>query len=177
MKKIGIIFTLSLIFNYLGVSCLSMSAVHADTISRTGTTIKESPDAIRNEAEAMGIDLSGDIITISDSQMIELINTSESKLSTNNRGMKANVRANGTTRIVRYGGFGNFDIRISASFIKNYYWALGAGATVIAALAPGIGWGLAFTVLSLASSLVGNNSRNGVIIRVRGFAIQSSGRQ
>ncbi len=44
---------------------------------------------------------------------------------------------------------------------------LGAAAGVIAAVAPGIGWRLVYSIVASVASLVGQNSKNDVIVRVR----------
>ena len=50
---------------------------------------------------------------------------------------------------------------------------LGAAAGVIAAIAPGIGWGLAYSIVASVAGLVGQNSKTGVIVRIRNWGISS----
>ncbi|WP_348920470.1 hypothetical protein [Enterococcus rotai] len=62
-------------------------------------------------------------------------------------------RRDGVTKIISRGR-GSWDVYISATWIQNYYWVLGAAAGVIAAIAPGIGWGLAYSIVDSVAGLV-----------------------
>ncbi|WP_434351756.1 hypothetical protein [Trichococcus flocculiformis] len=63
---------------------------------------------------------------------------------------------------------------LSASFIRNYYWAIGAAATLIGVMAPGIGWGLAYAAVALVADLVSSNTQNGYVVSIRNYGISGA---
>ncbi|WP_430601991.1 hypothetical protein IGJ02_002174 [Enterococcus sp. DIV0724b] len=150
---------------------LSVTNVYANEAEQTQRLSQQLSKTNAQEvvqlAQTLGIKTDSEEIIITDSQMVRLleksgVDTSQIMLP----------RRDGVTKIISRGR-GSWDVYISATWIQNYYWVLGAAAGVIAAIAPGIGWGLAYSIVASVAGLVGQNSKNGVIVRVRNWGISS----
>ncbi|WP_249024392.1 hypothetical protein [Enterococcus haemoperoxidus] len=150
---------------------LSVTNVYANEAEQTQRLSQQLSKTNAQEvvqlAQTLGIKTDSEEIIITDSQMVRLleksgVDTSQIMLP----------RRDGVTKIISRGR-GSWDVYISATWIQNYYWVLGAAAGVIAAIAPGIGWGLVYSIVASVAGLVGQNSKNGVIVRVRNWEISS----
>lgn len=126
-----------------------------------------TPEKIRSYAEEVGAIQNSNETIITDSQMIAILKK---------MGVAINeipgARKNGVTKIVSKGS-GSWDVYLSGTFIQNYYFALEAAAVVIAAMIPGVGLPLAFTICGLAASFVGMNTKHGCIVKVRNWKATS----
>lgn len=168
MKKLKMLCVAIMMVSY---GALSVTSVYANEAEQTQSlsqplSTTEAQEVVQL-AQDLGIKADGEEIVIRDSQMVKLleksgVDTSQIMLP----------RRDGVTKIISRGR-GSWDVYISATWIQNYYWVLGAAAGVIAAIAPGIGWGLAYSIVASVAGLVGQNSKNGVIVRIRNWGISS----
>lgn len=168
MKKIKMLCVAIMMVSYGTLSVTNVYANEAEQTQRLSQQLsKTNAQEVVQLAQTLGIKTDSEEIIITDSQMVRLleksgVDTSQIMLP----------RRDGVTKIISRGR-GSWDVYISATWIQNYYWVLGAAAGVIAAIAPGIGWGLAYSIVASVAGLVGQNSKNGVIVRVRNWEISS----
>lgn len=140
-----------------------------------------SVDEVRKHAEEIGININDSEIIITDSQMFELFNFMGYDLEPQQSSSGGiSVMSAGVTKIVSKGK-GSWDIYLSKGFLKVYYGAgavLGAGLTAaIVALVPGVGWGVAATMTTALSGILGSEVNHGVVFRIRNWKMSSAGRQ
>lgn len=117
-------------------------------------------------AQKIGIDTNADEIIISDSQLIALLQHEGAEIEPIN----SRQRAHGVTKIVTRDN-GSWDIYLSASFIRDYYFWAAAAAGLLAVIVPGIGKGLLVTAMGVVASYVERNTKHGVVVVIRGWRI------
>lgn len=119
---------------------------------------------IQEHAQELGIRLGGKEIIITDAQMVALLNKEGAGLPL------PRARANGVTKVVNKGK-GSWDIYLSGTFISSYYFYLGGAIGIIAALIPGIGWTLAFSIMTFACAVTERNTKHGTVVYVRNWRV------
>ncbi|MCB5955584.1 hypothetical protein [Enterococcus sp. CWB-B31] len=144
----------------------------AQAQEETGFNVNQiNPESVETVAEELGIDTTGDEISLSDKQLVQLLKSQGADI----KQVPSKARAAGVTKIVKRGN-GSWDIYLSASFIRDYYW-YAAAATVIGCLAPGIGWSLAFAVIGLVAAYVERSTNHGYVVAIRNWRLSTIWRQ
>lgn len=142
------------------------SAQTKSFVASSNPMLVPQQNELRGYAQSIGINLGESTLTITDSQMILLFEHMGVVVPPS----ALMAKKEGVTKVVSHGN-GSWDIYLSASFIRNYYWAAGTFASALAVLVPGIGWGLAYTVISSIAGLVGSNISSGVVVQIRHWGI------
>lgn len=132
-------------------------------------------DELVDFAEEIGVSFTEDEVTITDGQLLQILEFQGITVTPSPSGQMSVMKA-GVTK-VKKNKSGSWNIYLSASFIRNYYWSIGAAAAVLGVMAPGIGTALAAVILSEATGLAGANTNNGIVIYVRNNKISSMAKQ
>jgi hypothetical protein len=147
------------------------SAAKSDTIELNPAEINK--DDLLEYAIELGVYLTDDEVIITDSQLVKLLAFQGVEIPEEGSQGGISLFREGVTKIVSRGS-GSWDIYLSASFIRNYYWSIGAAATLIGVMVPGIGWGLAYAAVALVADLVSSNTQNGYVVSIRNYGISSA---
>lgn len=160
-----------------GVILPTTSVLAAEAIVKTEDTYFSEGNIEQDElvafAEEIGVSFTEDEVTLTDGQLLQILEFQGIDVAPS--GQISLFKA-GVTKVVKNKA-GSWNIYLSSSFIRNYYWAIGAAAAVIGVMAPGIGTALAFTIIGQASALVGSNTNNGVVVYIRNNKISSTAKQ
>lgn len=132
-------------------------------------------DELAAFAEEIGVSFTENEVIITDGQLLQILEFQGINVTPSSSGEMSIMKV-GVTKVVKNKS-GSWNIYLSASFISNYYWAIGAAAAVVGVMAPGIGTGLAVTVIAQASAFVGSNTKNGVVIYIRNSKISFMAKQ
>ena len=147
------------------------SAAESSPIEMNAAEINN--DALLAYAIELGVYFTDDEVIITDSQLLKLLEFQGVEIPEDGSQGGISLFREGVTKIVSRGS-GSWDIYLSASFIRNYYWAIGAAATLIGVMAPGIGWGLAYAAVALVADLVSSNTQNGYVVSIRNYGISGA---
>lgn len=173
-KKIIAILSVIVTLNPILLSVHEVSAAESDTIELNPVEINK--DDLLEYAIELGVYLTDDEVIITDSQLLKLLEFQGVEIPEDGSQGGISLFREGVTKIVSRGS-GSWDIYLSASFIRNYYWTIGAAATLIGVMVPGIGWGLAYAAVALVADLVGSNTQNGYVVSIRSYIISGAYKQ
>lgn len=135
-KKIIVILSVIVTLNPILLSVHEVSAAEYDTIELNPVEINK--DDLLEYAIELGVYLTDDEVIITDSQLLKLLEFQGVEIPEDGSQGGISLFREGVTKIVSRGS-GSWDIYLSASFIRNYYWTIGAAATLIGVMVPGIG--------------------------------------